>query len=79
MRATAKNPSERYQSADDMLAEDLEAELLVNAGVYNVVLRRDEIRQLMLSSPQGGGVMVLGSRFRAMPPYAVVGVSLWRS
>nr|WP_170790817.1 HAMP domain-containing sensor histidine kinase [Ruegeria lacuscaerulensis] len=37
--------------ADDMLADDLEAELLANAGVYNVVLRRDEVRQLMLSSP----------------------------
>lgn len=37
--------------ADDMLAEDLEAELLSNAGVFNVVLRRDEVRQLMLSSP----------------------------
>ncbi len=37
--------------ADDMLADELEAELLANAGVYNVVLRRDEVRQLMLSSP----------------------------
>ncbi|MEX0286791.1 MAG: sensor histidine kinase [Paracoccaceae bacterium] len=37
--------------ADDMLSEDLEAELLQNAGVYNVVLRRDEVRQLMLASP----------------------------
>ncbi|MCF6433134.1 HAMP domain-containing sensor histidine kinase [Leisingera sp. MMG026] len=37
--------------ADDMLATELEAELLENAGVYNVVLRRDEIRQLMLASP----------------------------
>ncbi|MGV6846742.1 MAG: sensor histidine kinase [Marinibacterium sp.] len=37
--------------ADDMLAEELEVELLANAGVYNVVLRRDEVRQLMLSSP----------------------------
>ncbi|WP_319546272.1 HAMP domain-containing sensor histidine kinase [Ruegeria conchae] len=37
--------------ADDMLADELEAELLINAGVYNVVLRRDEVRQLMLSSP----------------------------
>jgi len=36
--------------ADDMLTEELEAELLANAGVYNVVLRRDEVRQLMLSS-----------------------------
>ncbi|MGR3483986.1 MAG: sensor histidine kinase [Paracoccaceae bacterium] len=29
----------------------LEVELLENAGVYNVVLRRDEMRQLVLSSP----------------------------
>ena len=37
--------------ADDMLETELEAELLANAGVYNVVLRRDEMRQLVLSSP----------------------------
>ncbi len=37
--------------ADDMLSEELESELLTNAGVYNVVLRRDEVRQLMLASP----------------------------
>ncbi|MFC3614609.1 sensor histidine kinase [Lutimaribacter marinistellae] len=37
--------------ADDMLATELEAELLETAGVYNVVLRRDEVRQLMLASP----------------------------
>ncbi|WP_296428159.1 HAMP domain-containing sensor histidine kinase [Yoonia sp.] len=37
--------------ADDMLTPALEAELLKNAEVYNVVLRRDEIRQLALSSP----------------------------
>ena len=37
--------------ADDMLATELEAELLENAGVFNVVLRRDAVRQLMLSSP----------------------------
>ena len=42
--------------ADDMLADDLEAELLANAGVYNVVLRRDEVRQLMLSSPIPGQI-----------------------
>ena len=42
--------------ADDMLTEELEAELLANAGVYNVVLRRDEARQLMLSSPIPGQV-----------------------
>ena len=37
--------------ADDMIMPELEAELLKNAGVYNVVLRRDEVRQLILSSP----------------------------
>lgn len=37
--------------ADEMIDEELEAELLRNAEVYNVVLRRDEVRQLMLSSP----------------------------
>lgn len=42
--------------ADDMIAPDLEKELLENAGVYNVVLRRDEVRQLILSSPLPGPV-----------------------
>ena len=37
--------------ADDMITPALEAELLRNAEVYNVVLRRDEVRQLALSSP----------------------------
>lgn len=37
--------------ASDMIEEDLEAELLRNAGVFNVVLARDQVRQLMLSSP----------------------------
>jgi signal transduction histidine kinase len=37
--------------ADDMLTSELEAELLENAEVFNVVLRRDEMRQLVLSSP----------------------------
>lgn len=36
--------------ADDMIGEELEYELLKNAGVFNVVLRRNEVRQLMLSS-----------------------------
>ena len=35
---------------DDMLDPELEQELLDNAGVFNVVLRR-EVRQLVLSSP----------------------------
>lgn len=37
--------------AEDMISPELEQELLENAGVYNVVLRRDEVRQLVLSSP----------------------------
>ena len=37
--------------ANDMIDAELEQELLTNAGVYNVVLRRDEMRQLVLSSP----------------------------
>ncbi len=37
--------------ADDMIDADLEAELLRNAEVLNIVLRRDEIRQLVLASP----------------------------
>ena len=37
--------------ADDMIDADLEEELLRNAEVFNVVLRRDEARQLVLSSP----------------------------
>ncbi|MDW4500479.1 HAMP domain-containing sensor histidine kinase [Sulfitobacter sp. D35] len=36
--------------ADDMIDNALEEELLENAGVYNVVLRRDEARQLVLAS-----------------------------
>lgn len=37
--------------ANDMIDMDLEDELLANAGVFNVVLRRDQVRQLVLSSP----------------------------
>ena len=42
--------------ANDMIDVELEDELLANAEVYNVVLRRDEIRQLILSSPIPGQV-----------------------
>ncbi|SDF41568.1 sensor histidine kinase [Limimaricola pyoseonensis] len=37
--------------ASDSIDAELEAELLDNAGVFNVVLRRDEVRQLALASP----------------------------
>lgn len=36
---------------DGDLSEDLERELLANAGVFNVVVRRDEVRELALSGP----------------------------
>lgn len=38
-------------TTDERLADDLESELLQNAGVLNVVLRRDDVRQLVLASP----------------------------
>jgi len=38
-------------STESMIMPELEAELLANAEVFNVVLRRDEVRQLVLSSP----------------------------
>jgi signal transduction histidine kinase len=38
-------------ATDGMIDENLERELLANAEVHNVVLRRDEVRQLVLSSP----------------------------
>ncbi|MEL7013677.1 MAG: HAMP domain-containing sensor histidine kinase [Pseudomonadota bacterium] len=37
--------------ASEDISAELREELLMNAGVFNVVLRRDEARQLMLSSP----------------------------
>jgi signal transduction histidine kinase len=36
---------------DAVVTRDLEDELLRTAGVYNVVLRRDEVRELVLASP----------------------------
>ncbi len=44
-------------AADDMITPELEAELLANAQVFNIVLRRDEFRQLVLSSPIPGPVV----------------------
>ncbi|MBM2577342.1 HAMP domain-containing histidine kinase [Jannaschia sp. Os4] len=43
-------------SAPEMIDMGLEEELLANAGVLNVVLRRDELRQLILSSDLPGPV-----------------------
>jgi len=38
-------------ATEGVISEELEQELLTNAGVFNVVLRRDELRELVLSSP----------------------------
>jgi signal transduction histidine kinase len=38
------------EATDKMISDELMQELLSNAGVFNVVLRRDEIRELVLSS-----------------------------
>jgi signal transduction histidine kinase len=43
-------------ATEEMIMPELETELLANAEVYNVVLRRDEVRQLVLSSPIPGAV-----------------------
>ncbi len=43
--------------ANDMIDPALEAELLRTAEVFNVVLRRDEVRQLVLSSPMPQSIM----------------------
>ncbi|WP_199260658.1 sensor histidine kinase [Paracoccus binzhouensis] len=43
-------------ATDESLASDLESELLENAGVFNVVLRRNDVRQLVLSSPIPGPI-----------------------
>jgi signal transduction histidine kinase len=43
-------------ASDGSIAGDLAAELLDNAGVFNVVLRRDEVRELVLASPLPGPV-----------------------
>ncbi|MDB2407575.1 HAMP domain-containing histidine kinase [Jannaschia sp.] len=42
--------------AGDMIDDDVEKELLANAGVLNVVLRRDSMRQLVLTSDLPGPV-----------------------
>ncbi len=43
-------------ATDNVVSPALEKELLANAEVYNVVLRRDEVRQLVLSSPVPGEI-----------------------
>lgn len=57
--------------ADDMIEADLEAELLENAEVYNVVLRRNEMRQLMLSSALPAPIAATFD-IRDAPPFELI-------
>lgn len=63
--------------ADDMLETELEAELLENAGVFNVVLRRDEVRQLMLSSPIPSPIEATYD-IRGASPFTLIGDALYQ-
>jgi hypothetical protein len=51
LRLEAAQIASLARLADDVPRRVLERELLRNVGVYNVALRRDEMRQLALSSP----------------------------
>ncbi len=58
-------------TTDQMIEPDLETELLANAGVYNVVLRRDAVRQLVLSSPIPSQIAA-SYDLRETPPWVLV-------
>ena len=58
--------------ADDMIDRDLEEELLLNAGVFNIVLRRDAARQLVLSSPMPGEIEKTYDLREAGPPMLIM-------
>lgn len=58
-------------ATDEMIDEELEAELLGNAEVHNVVLRRNEVRQLVLSSPIPSEVYATYD-LRGAPPWTLI-------
>ena len=58
-------------ASDTTIDAALERELLANAGVFNVVLRRDAVRQLVLSSPLPEAVAVTYD-LREATPYVLV-------
>lgn len=65
--------------ANGQVDHDLEEELLLNAGVYNVVLRRNEARQLVLSSPIPSPVVATYD-LRDAPPWLLIRdalVAIW--
>lgn len=63
--------------ADDMIDPELEQELLQNAGVYNVVLRRDEVSQLILNSELPGPIYATFD-LRAPSAVTLIRDALWR-
>lgn len=62
-------------TSDDVVAPELQQELLANAGVLNVVLRRDDVRQLILSSAVPAPVSRTDD-LREMGPAQHVGAAL---
>jgi hypothetical protein len=63
--------------AEDMIDPSLEAELLENAEVFNVVLRRDEARELMLASTLPGPV-VASFDLRMGTPWSLIRDAMMR-
>ena len=63
-------------ATDQMISADLETELLTNAGVFNVVLRRDSVRQLVLSSPLPQPVDA-SFDLRQIGAFGLIGDALW--
>ncbi len=66
-------------AATEDVSPALEAELLKNAGVYNVVLRRDEVRQLVLSSPMPSPISATYDLRMAGPLQLIAdaGMAIW--
>jgi signal transduction histidine kinase len=58
-------------SPDDMVSDDLRKELLANADVLNIVLRRDAVRELVLSAPMPHPVD-LAIDLRATTPWSLI-------
>ena len=58
-------------TTDAMIEPELESELLLNAGVLNVVLRRNEVRELVLSSPVPSPVAATYD-LRSAGPYVLI-------
>ncbi len=58
-------------ASDGSISDKLAEELLINAGVYNVVLRRDALRELVLSSPVPGPISATYD-LRSPSPYRLM-------